>query len=311
VPDRTDYFYRLFRKLGLSDFGADTARVLVQRPMEIILILAAALVLSRLGARVARRSVQGLVIRSARDQASTRAQVRAQTLGGVCASTVRIFVWSVAALLVLDKLGLNLGPLLAGASIVGVAVGFGAQSLVKDFLSGFFVLAEDQFGVGDAVTLEGVSGTVEEVNLRITRVRTFDGTVWFVPNGEIRTVGNSAKEWARAVVDVALPASTDLATAMSAIADEVSGLSGRPELSESLLEDPQVLGVEATAADSFTIRVAAKTQPAARTSVAREIRARVGARLRSEGVIPLREQTAAGPAASGPESQAATDSGGV
>ena len=290
MPQDSDYLYRLFRKLGLSDFGADTARVLIGRPLEILLILGAALVLSRIAARLARRSVRGLVARSVRgDSASTRATVRAETLAGVTASFIRVSIWTVAVLMALDKVGVNLGPLLAGASIVGVALGFGAQSLVRDFLSGFFVLAEDQFGVGDSITVADISGTVEEVNLRVTRVRTFDGTVWFVPNGEIRKVGNSAKEWARAVVDVAVPAGADIAAVMAAIADEVSHMPEDEEWAGCFLEPPEVLGVETTATDCFTIRVAAKTQPTERTKVAREIRARVGKRLRREGVLPLRE----------------------
>jgi small-conductance mechanosensitive channel len=290
VPGQdSDYLYRLFRKIGLSDFGADTARVLVQRPFQILLILVAALILSRIGARLARRSVKGLVARSVRDQDSPRANVRADTLAGVCASMVRLAVWTVAILMALDKVGVNLGPLLAGASIVGVAVGFGAQSLVRDFLSGFFVLAEDQFGVGDVVTVADVNGTVEEVNLRVTRVRTFDGTVWFVPNGEIRKVGNSAKEWARAIVDVPVPSSADLTAAMAAIADEVARLADDEEWAGSLLEAPQVLGVEATETDKLSIRVAVKTEPGARVRVARELRARVSQRLRREGMLPLRE----------------------
>jgi small-conductance mechanosensitive channel len=261
--------------------------------VAVLLILVAALILSRMAARIARRSVKGVVARSVRgEQMSNRTTVRAETLAGVAASFIRVSIWTIAVLMALDKVGLNLGPLLAGASIVGVAVGFGAQSLVRDFLSGFFVLAEDQFGVGDSVTVAEVSGTVEEVNLRITRVRAFDGTIWFIPNGEIRKVGNSAKEWARAVVDVVIPSGADLALALAAIADEVSRLPDDEEWGNCLLEAPEVLGVETTATDSLTIRVAAKTQPTERTKVAREIRARVGNRLRREGIIPLRQPDA-------------------
>src|SRR5207302_1413685 len=129
-------------------------------------------------------------------------------------------------------------------SIVGVAVGFGAQSLVKDFVSGFFVLAEDQFGVGDSITVLDVTGIVEEVNLRVTRLRGMDGTVWFIPNGEIRKVGNSAKDWSRAIIDVAIPASADLDAAIAAISDEAAGLAREPALAEAFLDAPEVLGLE-------------------------------------------------------------------
>jgi small-conductance mechanosensitive channel len=285
--------YGVVGALAAVDIDGVTVRTIVQRLAEILLIIAAALLLSRIGARIARRSVRGLVARSVRgDQASPRATVRAETLAGVSASFIRIWIWSVAALTAFDQVGVNLGPLLAGASIVGVALGFGAQTLVRDFLSGFFVLAEDQFGVGDSVTVADITGTVEEVNLRVTRIRSFDGTIWFVPNGEIRKVGNSAKDWARAVVDVAIPSEADPALAMAAIADEISHLRDEEAWANCLLETPEVLGVETTATDSVTIRVAAKTQPTERTKVAREIRARVGNRLRREGIIPLRQPDA-------------------
>jgi small conductance mechanosensitive channel len=306
VPaQNTDYLYKLFRKLGLSDFGAQTAQVLIQRPFEILLIVVAAIVLTRLGTRLARRSVQGLVTRSTlKTDAAARTNTRAETLAGVAASLVRISIWTIAVLLIIDKLGVNPGPVLAGASIVGVAVGFGAQSLVKDFLSGFFVLAEDQYGVGDAVTLGDVTGTVEEVNLRITRVRATDGTVWFVPNGEIRKVGNSDKDWARAIVDVTIPTGADVGAATAAVGEAVSSLAEDPGWADAVLEPPEVLGVESISADDFTVRVTAKTKLGQRAKVARELRARIGAALRREGIVPLAAKAApsaaaapAGPAA--------------
>jgi small-conductance mechanosensitive channel len=286
VPEETGYLYRLFRQIGLSPPDAETAQALVRRPLAILLVLVAALLLSRIGARLARRSVHGLVARSARKDMPERATKRAETLGGVAASMVRIAIWTMAALLALEALGANPGPLVAGASIVGVALGFGAQSLVKDFVSGFFVLAEDQYGVGDTITIGDVTGTVEEVNLRMTRIRSMDGTVWFLPNGEIRKVGNAAREWARAIVDVTVPTDADIAAAMAAIRDEVSKLPGEADWAEAVLEPPEVLGLESVSTDSFVIRVAAKTPPPDRARVARELRARLGARLRREGMVP-------------------------
>jgi small conductance mechanosensitive channel len=160
--------------------------------VEVVGILLIAMAVSRLTTRAARRWTVTLARKS-----TFAAAARAQTLGGVVASVVRIVVWSFAGLLVLGELGLNLGPFIAGASVVGVALGFGAQTLVKDFLAGFFIIAEDQYGVGDDVSVGGetpnISGVVEEVSLRITRLRGDDGTVWFVPNGDIRRVGNRSR----------------------------------------------------------------------------------------------------------------------
>ena len=304
MPDDADYIYRLVRKLGFSDFTARTAEFVFERPLAILLIVVGAVLVSRLASRLARRSVESLVARSTIAGATARSAGRARTLAGVAGSAVRIAIWSVAALLVLDKAGINLGPLIAGASIVGVALGFGAQSLVRDFLSGFFVLAEDQFGVGDVITVSDTTGTVEEVNLRVTRLRSADGTVWFVPNGEIRKVGNSAKEWSRALVDVIIPPTSDLGAATAAIAAEVAGLADEPAWSDAVLEAPEVLGVEALGVDGATVRVAAKTDPAQRSRVARELRARITGRLAADGVLPVRAPGTAEPSA--PEAPAAS-----
>ncbi len=265
-----------FAEVTLATFAAAAGRI--------ALILVLAVVFTRLGSRVAARSIRSLGARSPLREASPRAEQRATTLAGVAVSAIRIFVWTVAVLLVLSEVGLDLGPLIAGASIVGVALGFGAQSVVKDFVSGFFILVEDQYGVGDVITIADTTGTVEEVNLRMTRVRAADGTVWFVPNGEIRKVGNSAKEWARAIVDFVIPSKADLAAATSAIADEAAALARDPEWAECLLEEPEVLGVESVAADSVTVRVSAKTEPFKKAALAREMRARVTRRLHREGV---------------------------
>ncbi len=275
--------YDMFIELGFSPGWARPA----ERFVGILGVLVGALVVARLGSRAARRSVQSLVERSTLPGTTVRSTGRALTLAGVAASLLRVVVWSLAALLVLERLGINLGPFLAGASIVGVALGFGAQSLVRDFLSGFFILAEDQYGVGDVITVSEVTGTVEEVNLRVTRLRGADGTVWFVPNGEIRKVGNQAKEWSRAIVDVLIPPAADVQAATATIQGVLDELAGDPEWAEGVLEDGEVLGVDSMGPDGTTVRVAVKTDPEARARVARDLRARILARLRSDGVVPV------------------------
>jgi small conductance mechanosensitive channel len=269
--------HHLFDGVDLSGFAGRSAKI--------VLILALALLATRLGGRLASRSIRSIGVRSPLREASPRTEQRAETLAGVVVSLVRIFVWTVAVLLVMDQLGLNLGPLLAGVSIVGVAVGFGAQSLVKDFLSGFFVLVEDQYGVGDVITIADTTGTVEEINLRVTRLRATDGTVWFIPNGEIRKVGNSAKEWARSIVDVVIPNRADLAAATAAVAEEAAALAQDPAWADAILESPEVLGVESLGADNVTLRVSTKTTPSHRAPLAREMRSRIGGRLQRDGVV--------------------------
>jgi small conductance mechanosensitive channel len=255
------------------------------RSAKIALVLALAMVFLRLGTRVAGRSIRSLGTRSPLRESSPRMEQRAETLAGVAISMVRIVVWSVAMLLILDEFGLNLGPLLAGASIVGVAIGFGAQSLVKDFFSGFFILVEDQYAVGDLITIADQSGTVEEINLRVTRIRATDGTVWFVPNGEIRKVGNATKEWGRAIVDVIVPRKSDLATATAVIGEEVAAVAADPAWADSVLEPPEILGVNAMGVDNVTVRVSTKTTPAQRLPLAREMRSRISLRLQQAGVV--------------------------
>jgi small conductance mechanosensitive channel len=255
------------------------------RSAKIALVLVLALVFLRVGTRMAGRSIRSLGTRSPLREASPRSEQRAETLAGVAISMVRIVVWTVAVLLILEEFGLNLGPLLAGASIVGVAVGFGAQSLVKDFFSGFFILMEDQYAVGDLITIADQNGTVEEINLRMTRIRATDGTVWFVPNGEIRKVGNSTKEWGRAIVDVIVPRKADLATALVAIGEEVAAVEDDPAWADDVLEAPEILGVNAMGVDNVTVRVSTKTNPAQRLPLAREMRSRISLRLQRDGVV--------------------------
>lgn len=277
----------LFDNGRLSGFAGHGAKI--------VLIVALAIVAARIGGRLAARSIRSIGARSPLREASPRSEQRAETLAGVVVSLIRIFVWTVAVLLILDELTLNLGPLLAGVSIVGVAVGFGAQSLVKDFLSGFFVLVEDQYGVGDVITIADTTGTVEEINLRVTRLRAVDGTVWFVPNGEIRKVGNSAKEWSRSIVDVIVPNRADLAAATAAIAEEVAALAKDPAWVDAILEEPEVLGVESLGAEHVTVRVSTKTTPAHRAPLAREMRSRISGRLQRDGLVASAAEPAGGP----------------
>ena len=196
-------------------------------------------------------------------------------------SIVRITIFAVAFFMALAQVGLNLGPLIAGAGIIGVALGFGAQSLVRDFISGLFILLEDQYGVGDEINLAAdVSGTVEEVNLRTTRVRGADGTVWFVPNGEVRRVGNASMEFSRAVVDIPLAKDADVVAALKAIGAEAEKLG--KEWPDRVTEAPLVLGVQNLAVEGPVVRVTAATAPGQQYAVARELRKRVADRLRAK-----------------------------
>src|SRR5207249_1419194 len=149
----------------------------------------------------------------------------------------------------------------------------------RDFLSGFFILVEDQYGVGDKIMVAGSNGTVEDVSLRVTRLRADDGAVWFVPNGEIRKVANATMGWSRALVDIVLAADADVPAALAALADEAAAFARDPAWADAVVDQPEVLGVESMTADGTTIRTIARTQPLRELAVARQLRARFGDRL--------------------------------
>jgi small conductance mechanosensitive channel len=203
--------------------------------------------------------------------AERRAQ-RARTLGTVLRSTSSIVVGTLAVLLVLGDLGVDLAPFIASAGIVGVALGFGAQSLVKDFLSGTFMLLEDQYGVGDTVDFAVVRGTVEEVALRVTKVRDSAGTLWYLRNGDIARVGNQTQEWANAVVPVVVAADADLGAAQAAVRRAVDSVQADAVLGGAFLEPPSIEVGDAITADGVQLSVSVRTRPAMQWDVQRALR---------------------------------------
>jgi moderate conductance mechanosensitive channel len=223
---------------------------------------------------------------------SARIGQRVQTLGSVLRNAATVIIWTIAVLIILGEFDISLAPILAGAGVAGVAFGFGAQYIVNDLLSGMFILFEDQYGVGDIVDLGDGKGTVEEVTLRVTRLRDVRGTVWFVPNGQIKRVGNKSQLWARVILDVDVAYDTDIARAsqmIKQVADEV----WRAKMDGArVLEEPSIWGVEQFGADAIVIRLAVKTKPGEQWAVARHIRARLKEAFDEAGiVIPFPQRT--------------------
>jgi small conductance mechanosensitive channel len=247
---------------------------------------------------------------------SQRVKQRAGALGAALRSVASIAIYTVAIIMVLGEFDISLGPLLAAAGVAGVALGFGAQSLVRDFLSGIFILIEDQYGVGDIVDLGEATGTVEEVTLRVTRVRDVRGTLWHVPNGEIRRVGNQSQLWARVILDVEVAYDTDVEEA-SAVMKEVADALRREGLATApILEEPEIWGVENFGPDAITLRLAAKTEPGLQWALSRELRVRLKRAFDEHGIeIPFPQRTvwlhgeggAAGPVAAADGDVAAAD----
>ena len=184
-------------------------------------------------------------------------------------------MWSIGFTTALGTIGINLGPLIAGAGIAGVALGFGAQSLVQDCIAGLFMLLEDQYGIGDVIDLGEAVGVVEEVTLRTTVLRSLNGTVWHVPNGQVSRVGNLSQLWSVAVIDIDVAYDSDLAEVRSILQEAVSEVCTREEFTESVLEPPTVLGVESLGADGITLRVTIKVDPGDQWSIQRAVREHV------------------------------------
>jgi small-conductance mechanosensitive channel len=221
-----------------------------------------------------------------------RRALRAQTIGQLLKNVGSVLIATIATLMVLAEFGFNLAPLIASAGIIGVALAFGAQTLVADFLSGVFMLLEDQYGVGDVIDMGEATGVVEDVQLRVTRLRSVDGTVWYIRNGEVVRVGNMSQNWSRAVIDVGVGYSSDVAMVRDVLADVAETLAEDEEWAEKLLETPEIWGVENLGPDSVVVRVVLKTRPGQQWAVARELRERIHARLNSEGIeIPFPQRT--------------------
>lgn len=295
-----------------SDTWADLAEVLVDKPLRIVLIWLGAWLLTRILRRIIQRFSDGLMdsadnLRKARTRApgvlagpadpSVRSRARAATITSVLRGIVSGIVYLLAVIYSLEVLGVNLGPLIAGAGIAGIALGFGAQSLVRDFLAGTFILIEDQYGVGDVVDLGDAVGTVEAVNLRTTRLRDVNGTVWHVPNGEIVRVGNKSQQWARALLDIVVAHGTDVDQALAVLGRVADEVAARPDIAPDVLEQAEVWGVEQLSPVGITLRVVIKTRPGTQWKVMRALRREIRAALEGAGiemsvpVVPVQPET--------------------
>ena len=222
-----------------------------------------------------------------------RAKARAETLAVVLRSVALITIWALTALLALGQLNINLGPLIAGAGVVGIAIGFGAQSVVRDFLSGIFMMIEDIYSVGDDIDFGRGRGTVERISLRSTSIRTRQGVVWNVPNGKLDFVANYSQLWARAQIDVEVPYDCDLREAMEVIRQAGQDMWEDPEWGEDeLSEPPEVKGVQNLAESGIFIRVRAKTRPSVQWRTERELRLRIKEALDAAGIeMPFPHRT--------------------
>ncbi len=213
---------------------------------------------------------------------------RANAMGSLMRSTVSVIAVSIAVLTILPMLGVNIAPLLTSAGVLGVALGFGAQNLIKDYLSGTYIVLEDQYGVGDVVDLNGVVGTVEEVTLRVTRLRDLSGVVWYIRNGEIVKVANRSQGWTLATADIPVAPDTDLALVKRAVDEVAQQMLVDPELDSALLDTPTYAGVESVSGEATVVRVVAKAAATEQVKVGRILRERLKAAFDAAGIhIPV------------------------
>ena len=267
-------------------FGEPWVRIVIILGAAVLVTLASRLVVSRF-----RKRLEG--------KASVTQELnlqRATTLTGALSTALIVVIWALAILMALGELGQNIAPLLASAGVAGVALGFGAQSLVRDTLSGFFILLENQFGVGDNLEVQTpsnkVAGRVESLTLRVTSIRAFDGALHFVPNGNIVVASNRSKGWARAIIDVRTAYDEDVEHLRSVLEELFEELKGDRTLSEWIHEAPSVLGVERMGHDALVMRVIADTRPSKVMDVERLLRERITRRLLERGIrVPVTPAT--------------------
>ncbi|GHF71884.1 small conductance mechanosensitive channel [Amycolatopsis bartoniae] len=271
-----------------------TARELLDPLLGIVGIVLGAVVLRWLVHRLIARLTDGLAAgrvssllrphRSGSPGTAERRAQRARTVGSLLRSVASFVIFGVAFVLVLSKLGINIAPIIASAGVVGVAVGFGAQNLIKDFLSGIFMMLEDQYGVGDVVDLGDATGTVEMVGLRITTVRDVNGTVWYVRNGTITAVGNSTQRFGVAVVDVPVGYSADVDQAIGIAGEAARQAVTRKPLADEVLGDVETLGAQDLTQAAITLRLTVKTKPGRQWAVRRALTADVKMALDTAGI---------------------------
>jgi moderate conductance mechanosensitive channel len=282
----------------LPQYVRDHSRWIIEIPIRIVVIILVALIIRALLHRTITRAVRPLhagdlprILRPFKERAensallastgllSERRNQRAATIASVLKSAVSFLVLVIAFLLVLSELDINLAPFIAGTSIVGVALGFGAQNVVKDFLSGMFMMLEDQYGVGDVIDFEKATGTVEAVGLRTTRLRDVNGTVWYVRNGEVVRVGNKSQGYAQVVLDIPIDAYADIDRASAAMLSVAQEMRAEEAWSGVFLGAPDVQGVESMTLEETVIRLVAKVRPAEQWRTPRALRRRIRERL--------------------------------
>jgi small conductance mechanosensitive channel len=269
--------------------GMDSVSLLkwaAETGVRIVALLLFAYVISRVITTVIERAERDIDVGTGLDALERRK--RAQTISRLARRVLAGLIWTTAALIVLRELDVDITPVLAGAGIVGLAIGFGAQTLVRDVITGFFLIVEDQVRVGDVATVNGIGGLVEQINLRTIVLRDFEGVVHVVPNGEIKTLANRTKDFAYYVIDLGIEYDADVDRVVAIVKDAGATLLADPQYAPSILEPVEILGVDDFKESSVTLKMRIKTVPLKQWEVGRELRRRVKIAFDREGIrIPF------------------------
>ena len=267
---------------------------LVEPLLQIVVTIVVAWVILKVIRSIGRRFIDRAKLEAYDEQGedalhTSRRGQRLEALWAVLTSILGLVVWAGALLVILGTtFGVSLAPFLAGAGIIGIALGFGAQDLIKDFVSGVFMLIEDQYGVGDTIDVGDAIGEVEKITLRTTRLRDVNGTVWYFPNGEIRHVGNQSLGWSRALIDVTVSINSDIDRASEVILAVAEEMAGEPGYERLFLAPPEVLGVENVGVGGVVIRLVVRTASGEQWAISRELRRRMKLALDEAGIeMPL------------------------
>lgn len=286
----------------MNDYTNWLADFFAGKPFKILMIIVVALIaralIVRAIERVANRAIKLNKERANREDRAPetpeehieqmRREQRARSISQLLRTTLTSFLWIITVVTVMSTLGINIGPIIASAGVVGVALGFGAQTLVKDYLAGIFSILEDQFGIGDLVDVGPVVGIVEEVGLRVTRLRDLSGVVWYVRNGEILRVANRSQGWTMAVVDVPVSYDSDLEVVKGIIEKVADDMLQDEACAELIIDRPEYAGVESVSGEAVVIRVTARALPDKQVAASREIRERMKNALDTAGItVPV------------------------
>jgi moderate conductance mechanosensitive channel len=287
--------------------AADLTTVYFAGPAQLVIRIGYVLLIAVVLRLLAHRAIGRVTSRAARNDSDgsdrsrallfrERRQQRASALGAILSNAASVTIFGIAAVIIIGDMGLNLAPLLASTAVLGVAIGFGAQNLVQDFLAGIFMLLEDQYGVGDVISVDSTTGTVEGVSLRITRLRDVNGVVWHVRNGTIQKAGNESQGWARAVVDFPVPYHQDIPLVRQTMMQAANAMWQESVWQEVILEKPEVWGVQELSSEAVLMRVTARTVPLRQWEVQRELmeRLKIALDAAGAGAIGGGEQTDSG-----------------